>query len=185
MWWPKISTDIQEIVSTCKHCQESRPSQKSEPLITTPLPSRPWEKVAADICELSKKNYLVVVDYFSRFIEIAYLRDMSSETVRDKLKNIFARWGCPNKLITDNGPQFSGRAFAQFSQEYDFRHTTTRPHYALANGEAERAVQTAKQILKQTDPFLALMSYRPTPLQATGVSPSQLMLGSGEWRRKH
>lgn len=49
VWWPKISADIQEIVSTCKHCQESRPSQKSEPLITTPLPSRPWEKVAADM----------------------------------------------------------------------------------------------------------------------------------------
>lgn len=105
---------------------------------------------------------------------------MSSITVRDKLKNIFARWGCPNKLITHNGPQFSGSAIAQFSQEYDFRHTTTSPHYAQSNGEDVRAVQTAKQILKQTDPFLALMSYRPTPLQATGVSPSQLMLGRPE-----
>lgn len=101
---------------------------------------------------------------------------MSSETIRAKLKNIFARWGCPNELITDNGPQFSGRAFAQFSQEYDFRHITS-PHYAQANGEAERAVQPAKQILKQEDSFLALMSSRATPLQATGVSPSQLMLG--------
>ncbi len=172
-----MSGDIQEIVSTCKHCQESRPTQRREPLITTPLPSCPWERVAADICELNKQNYLVVVDYFSRNIETAYLKDMSGETTRAKLKNIFARWGCPNKLITDSGPKFSGRAFRQFSLEYDFKYITTSLHYTQANGEMERAVQTAKRILRQADPFLALMIYRATLLQATGVSPAQLMLG--------
>lgn len=63
-------------------------------------------KIAADICEVNKRNYLVVVDYFSRFINIAYLPDMSGKTVALRLRNMFARWGCPDTLVTDNGLQF-------------------------------------------------------------------------------
>ncbi|KAJ8009583.1 hypothetical protein DPEC_G00090380 [Dallia pectoralis] len=81
VWWPGIRKQIQKRVETCKECQVTKPSQRKEPLITTPLPSRPWEKIAADICEVNKKNYLVVVDYFSRYLEIAHLPDMSSKTV--------------------------------------------------------------------------------------------------------
>ncbi|KAK6490724.1 hypothetical protein HHUSO_G5370 [Huso huso] len=175
VWWPGIGKEIQNTIQACKVCQEAKPTQHREPLMTTPLPDRPWKRVGADICELQKKHYLIAVDYFSRYIEIAYLPDMISDTVISRLKNIFARWGCPNELVTDNGPQFKGRGFREFA--YDFHHVTTSPHYSQANGEVERAVQTAKRILKQKDQFLALLSYRATPLQATGVSPAQLMLG--------
>lgn len=69
VWWPGLSKEIQTRVETCKECQVTKRSQGKEPLITTPLPRRPWEKIAEDICKLDKKKGIVVIDYFFLYLE--------------------------------------------------------------------------------------------------------------------
>ena len=77
--------------------------------------------------------------------------------------------------MSDNGPQY---ACAEFAKSYVFCHTTTSPHYPQANGEAERAVQTATDMTKEArDPYKALLNYRNTPLEEVDLSPAQLMMG--------
>ena len=98
----------------------------------------------------------------------------------------FSRHGIPDKLITDNGPQFSSIIFKQYSKEYGFQHQTASPHYLQSNGLAEKAVQTAKNLIKKAildkrDPFLALLEYWNTPISDTLGSPAQRLMG---WRTK-
>ena len=176
VWWPGVRRDIISIVEKCTVCCKHR-VQHAEPLIPSPFPGRPWEKVGTDLFEWKKSNYIVVIDYYSRYIEIAKLSSTTSSDVVRHLKSIFARHGIPNTVVSDNGPQFSSSTFSDFSKSYGFNHTTSSPRYPQANGQAERAVRTVKELLsKNEDPYLALLAYRDTPLE-NGYSPAQLLMG--------
>lgn len=182
MWWPGMTTQIEHVVKACDTCSEHLPSQPREPLIPHELPGRPWENIASDIFQIRSKYYLLVVDYYSKYVEVYTLPDIRSSTVIDKLKATFARYGIPKKLITDNGLQFMSEEFKQFAKHWEFQHTTSSPYYARSNGFAERNVQTVKRLLEKakhdkTDPYLALLNFRNTPISGEEYSPAQLLMG--------
>ena len=96
------------------------------------------------------------------------------------MKSVFSRYGIPELLISDNGPQYVSNEFKEFAVKYNFKlkHTTSSTHFPESNGLAERTVQTLKQLLsKSGDPFLALLVYQATPLSWCGYSPAQLLMG--------
>ena len=123
-------------------------------------------------------TYLLVIDYYSRYPEIALLEgsDTSSRKVISHMKSIFSRHGIPELLISDNGPQYASREFTDFAGSYGFTHVTSSPHYPRANGAAERAVQTIKNMFKKEDnPYLAMLAYRTSPQNK--YSPAELLMG--------
>ena len=68
--------------------------------------------------------------------------------------------------------QYADKEFAQFAESYEFTHQTSNPYHPQGNGEAERAVRTVKSLLKEcSDPHLALLSCRSTPLPFCDYSP--------------
>ena len=68
-----------------------------------------------DLFEWQKLAYLIIVDYYSRFIEIAKLERTTADAVIQHCKNIFSRHGIPEEVVTDNGSQFDSNAFCKFS----------------------------------------------------------------------
>lgn len=177
VWWPGLGKQLTELVNSCSECREERPAQKHEPLRPTKLPQRPWQQLGADLCSHQGRDYLVVTDYYSRWLEVRQLHSTTSTAVINKFRLIFATHGIPDVIISDNGPQFQCRQFKDFAEEYDFEHRTSSPGFPQANGAAEAAVKIAKKILKQNDPDLALLNYRNTPHSSTGVSPAVALMG--------
>lgn len=90
------------------HSVHQRRANAREPLIPSELPDRPWQKLGADLFVLKNNNYLLVVDYFSKYVETAQLSSTRRTDIIVHLKSMFARHSIPENLVTDNGPQFSG-----------------------------------------------------------------------------
>ena len=97
----------------------------------TPLPERPWQLIATDLFILEKVTYLLVVDYYSRYVEVVALpKSTNSLTIIQALKTIFARHGIPDEVRSDNGPQYHSDEFAQFAKEWGFQHSTSNKRTA-------------------------------------------------------
>ncbi|RXN12172.1 Transposon Ty3-G Gag-Pol poly [Labeo rohita] len=144
-------------------------------MIIPDLPTSPWEKVGMDLFHLKGNNYLVVIDYYSNYPELALLLNMSSKCVITHAKSIFARHDIPQTVVSDNGPCFSSKEWQDFSVQYDLKHVTSSPENAQLNGKAEKGVHILKQLLKKSDPYLALLNYRTSPLEC-GMAPAEMLM---------
>lgn len=183
LYWPNMAKHIEDVVTRCPTCLRFRRSNRKEPMIPHPTPSKPWEKVAADIMTFRRRDYLLTVDYFSKYVEIPLLQDKTAQSVILALyiKSVFARHGIPEEIIADNMP-FNSQAFRAFATEWGVKLTTTSPLYPQSNGLAERNVQTVKQLLRKADyegrdPYLALLDHRATPITGLNASPAELLMG--------
>ena len=176
IWWPNLSIQIEEMVNKCHTCKKHRPERK-EPPLPSEVPDRPWSRLGMDIFDLKGKKYILAVDYLSRWAEVRQLQAETTTATVAAVKSIFATHGIPDVVVSDNGPQFASAEFQAFARDYQFTHTTSSPRYPQSNGGAERCIQTVKNLLKKaSDPHLALLMYRATPL-ANGLSPSEILMG--------
>ena len=172
-----MNHEIRDYVKKYDTCRKYQTSNTRETLMSHEIPARPWQKVGTDLFSLKDENYLVTVDYFSNFWEIDSLgQDTSAKMVIRKLKAHFAHYGCPETVVSDNGPQYASAEFATFSKEWE--HTPSSSGNSQSNGQAESAVKTVKKLLRKaidTKSYvqLAILDHRNTPSQSHDMSPAR------------
>ena len=133
VWWPGVSQHIVQSIQDCPECAKNYLPRR-EPLIVSELPDYPWQVIGTDLFELGGVNYLLVVDYFSRYPEVRQMRSTTSTSVIHALKAIFSTHGIQETVRSDNGPQFSSLEFQKFAKLYEFKHVTSSPRYPQSNG---------------------------------------------------
>jgi hypothetical protein len=155
-----------------------------------PIPARfvaPWTRLHIGyVGPVNGKMILVIVDATSKWPEIFSLTSTTSTATINALRGLFARYGVPEQVITDSGPQFSSSEFEEFMKRNGVLHKTEAPSHLQRNGLLERLVQSVKSALKKMESqpgtlavkiWRFLMSYRNKPHSSTGKSPAAVFLG--------
>nr|CAN62989.1 hypothetical protein VITISV_023577 [Vitis vinifera] len=194
-YWPTMKKDAAAYVKRCDKCQRYAPIPHM-PSTTLKSISGPWPfaQWGMDIvgplpaAPAQKKFLLVATDYFSKWVEAeAYASIKDKDVTKFVWKNIICRFGVPQTIIADNGPQFDSIAFRNFCSELNIRNSYSTPRYPQSNGQAEATNKTLITALKKRLEQAkgkwveelpgVLWAYRTTPGRPTGNTPFALAYG--------
>ena len=178
-----MNCQIEDIVSQYKICQEFRPAQPAEPLVSHDIPDRAWSKIGTDLYYIDGEVYLIMVGYYSKFLETEILPHETSHSVIQNMKWVFARQGTPSAIVSNSARQYNCHGFQSFAEKWKFQHVTINSRFSQRNGQVKNCVKIVKRLLKKVkcsrrDSPLALLKHRNTPLDGTDNYAATQMLNS-------
>lgn len=185
VWWKNIDVDIEQMVKKCKTCCQLQRNPNKVQTHSWEYPKEPWNRIHIDYAGPFMDNYfLVVVDAYTKWLEVIPTTSITSAATIKILKNLFTTFGLPVTIVSDNGRQFRSEEMQMFLKENGIQSKFTAPFHPSTNGQAERYVQTFKRKLKammnengslQDKLSKFLIAYRKTPNTTTGISPAEMM----------
>lgn len=136
LWWPGLEQDIQQCVSQCSPCEAVRNMPAAAPLIPWSWAMAPWERIHVDYAEINKQHFLLITDVHSKWMKVFPTQFMTAKKTIDLLRHLFAAYGLPRELVSDNGPPFASSQFETFLRNNGVKHTLSPPYHPATNGES-------------------------------------------------
>ncbi|XP_058457114.1 uncharacterized protein K02A2.6-like [Malaya genurostris] len=187
VFWFGINSDIEKYVGVCESCRRMAVVPKPK-VVSAWIPTkRPFSRIHADFFHFEHKVFLLIVDSYSKWIEIEWMKHgTDSRKVLKKFVGVFARFGLPDVVVTDGGPPFNSCDFITFLERQGVKVLKSPPYNPPSNGQAERSVRIVKDVLKrfmldysvkkleiEDQINLFLINYRNTCLSLDGKFPSE------------
>jgi len=143
--WTGMTMIIRRVIQQCEKCKLNQPKKYLEPTesFCTEL-QVPFTHVGLDIIgslpitERQNQYIIVLVDYFTKWVEASPLKTIISEDVVQFLMDVFARHGAPEVITTDNGVQFTSDLTKLFLDLYDVYIKFVTPRIKRLDGEPKQ-----------------------------------------------
>ena len=149
VWWPAMDKDIEHVTKTCTSCQLNKNAPTPATLHPWTWPEKPWQRIHIDFAgPFMGTSFLVIVDSHSKWPEVFEMSTTTTTKTITELRDLFARFGIPEQVVSDNGPQFTSEEFTSFMKSNGIKHTRCAPYHPSSNGAVERFNQTFKQSLR-------------------------------------
>lgn len=187
-WWKGFDKDVCDFVKSCVTCQKTQKIRKEIVDSKWPPTNHAFERIHLDLFHFESQTFLILVDSYSKFIDVKLLRRTDASSVLEKLEEVYTYFGLPSEVCSDNGPPFNSSLFIEACQQNNIKVLKSPPYHPQSNGLAERGVQTIKTVLKkylldekfkpipiQRKLNRILFNYRNTPSTSTGRTPSSLL----------
>jgi transposase InsO family protein len=187
-WWPGLDKDVKDQLKECVGCTVVSSDDRPTPMQRTALPQKPWQEIAIDFLEVRECNtsFLVVVDYYSRYLVVKSVKPTSAAKAIEALEEIFQTWSYPRSIKADNGQPFASNEFSQYCTAKGIELIKTIPYWPQMNGEVERQNRGAVRALKIGKVEKAawpkvmkdyVYAYNIRPHTVTDKAPLELMMG--------
>ena len=191
VFWPGMTVDINRIRAACHDCIQNAPTQAALPSTPATPPSTPFEAIFADFFKCGGMHYLLIGDRLSGWSDVFKSAPGTPQAGADGLinclRNCFLRFGIPEELSSDGGPEFASSSTRDFLLQWGVRHRISSAYNPQSNGRAEVAVKSAKRLLRSntgpsgtlnSDNFLqAMLQLRNTPDPDCNISPAEVGFG--------
>lgn len=192
-YWPGMTQDVKSYVEDCETCLKVKYNQNpiKGPPRTRPL-LQPWSQLSIDTVvsqtrtKKGNTNVLVVLDLYTKFIELFPMRQRTGKNVVKALDILFDRWGAPKSVLTDNGTEYLNKDVKALLEARGIEHSTTPLNHPQAN-PVERVNRTIKPMIaafikdnhNEWDEHLTKLqfAYNTVPHAGSRVSPFYLNHG--------
>ena len=111
VFWPGITNDIRNMIKDCQLCAQHQAAPPKMPILQPELPTRPWEKIGTDLFEYKEQNYLMIVDYYSRYIIVRKIPNIRADTVIESFTQVFTEFDLSFTSMAARGIEYTSEAF--------------------------------------------------------------------------